>query len=147
MQTRRRYALGLALVLGLAVSLLSGVASACRVYIEPAVRIAAAFDVILVARVTSAGYLGPGHADFHPWKAAATLQRVVLGKPTTTAFEFGGSQSTAACDLRRPPQQAGELWVLYQRVVDGELRVVEAYPLSFVQGIDPRFSSPSRSPD
>jgi hypothetical protein len=140
--TRRRVALS---ALGLAFSLPPQLAAACRVYRNPDERVRAAFDVVVVAAVTSVGFTGPRGPDFHPWQAQARLQRVVEGAPGKFEFTFSGAQSSAACDDRKPPRSAGEVWVLYMRRLDGALRVIEAYPLESMRKVDPRFAGDARA--
>lgn len=113
-------------------------ATACRVYRQPAERVRRRFDAIVVARVTSWERTGRSHEDFSPWRARAELLSVISGQPNTSSFVFEGVQSSAACDLRQPPNSPGERWVLYLMHSSDGPKVREAYPLSMMERDDPR---------
>lgn len=139
MPSRSATLLGLVLTLGLAAPT---VASACRVNQPPEARIAGAFDAVVVARVTRAGYTAAAQRDWHPWQGEASVARVVKGAVGAPAYSFGRTGSTAACDDGQPPPAVGETWVLYLRKTpDGAgLQVKESYPLAIVRDLDPRLA-------
>lgn len=116
-------------------------ATACRIYRQPAERVRRRFDAIVVVKVTGSERTGRSHEDFNPWRARAELLGVISGQPGTSSFAFEGVQSSAACDHRQPPKAPGERWVLYLLRSSKGMEVREAYPLSMMERDDPRVAN------
>jgi len=141
-----RLRVGILLSLLLGASVAPTAASACRVYIEPAQRIRAAFDAVAIVEIVSSRRTGEEQPDFHPWQALGRLVSVVQGNVRTSSFEFTGSQSSTACDLRRPPEPK-ERWVVYVHNGAAGTVVSEAYPLDEMLRVDARLRKLPRPSD
>ncbi|MES2442930.1 MAG: hypothetical protein V4574_08875 [Pseudomonadota bacterium] len=117
---------------------------ACRVYLAPAQRLAMGYDsgaisAVALVRITGAGYTGVRRGDAHPWRASATVRRLLRGSHTATSVGFERGWGSAACDDGRPPPKAGEVWVIYfWKRPDGEQAVWLTYPASVAFEADPR---------
>lgn len=74
-----------------------------------------------------------------PWRAAAVVERVILGEETPEILVFDRGWGSAACDDGTAMPNRGEMWVAYyQSTLSGEAKVIATYPLLVAQTADPR---------
>ncbi len=78
-----------------------------------------------------------------PWRASATVSRMVVGgqSPEIVVFDRGVSSCD---DGDEPMPDAGALWVLYYTPSDrmGVAEVIESYPLTVAMQNDSRLQAP-----
>ena len=98
-----------------------------------------AISAVAIVRITDAGYTRAAFGDAHPWRATATIRRLVQGSYAAQTVQFERGRGSAACDDGRPPPKAGEVWVIYfWKRADGDQPVWLSYPASLAFEADPR---------
>lgn len=134
------------LLTGFCVLTAAAPASACRAIIPAATRIdylhrGGHVRGVLLVRVTEAGYTAPAQRDYHPWIARTAVVRVLMGPRRASAFSFGRSGSSAACDDGLPPPARGALWVLWLTGDGPGGPIINmSLPLDQAQQADPRIA-------
>jgi hypothetical protein len=98
-----------------------------------------AISAVALVRITKAGYIGPAAGDAHPWRASATVLRVLRGSYAGHRLSFERGWGSSACDDGRPPPKAGELWVVYfWSRGPGDQPVWKTYPADVARAADPK---------
>ena len=124
----------------------SSPSEACRESQQPSERLASAhhkgiFDAIALVRVQQATYLREQGEDAHPWRATATVERILKGSyyPSDVQFERGWGSS--ACDDGQTIPKAGDLWVVYfWHRPDQKMVVWISYPAAVASLADPQIN-------
>ena len=107
---------------------------ACRINLPPKERtahgyVSGAISAVVLVRVASSAHTAEPSGDAKPWRAVATVERVVRGSylPAQVVFERGWGSS--ACDDGHLIARVGELWVVYfWKQADGKQLVWQSYP-------------------
>lgn len=121
----------------------STAAEACRVYLAPPERLAMGrsrnvFSAIALVRVDEAHHTSPAFSDTHPWRALATIRRVLSGTYPKDKVWFDRGGGSSACDDGHSVPEAGSLWVVYFWThPDGRKLVWVSYPADVAFAADP----------
>ena len=91
---------------------------ACRAHRSPEQRLAGgcksgAISSVALVRISGAEYTAAQMGDAHPWRASATIVRVVQGSYSGKTVRFDRGNGTSMCDDGLPPPAVGEAWVVY----------------------------------
>jgi len=144
----------IAIIVFVSTSLSAQVAQACRVMRSPEQRIEDGYRThpdlkVAFVRIGAARHLSNDmirklhnlYRDYEsPWRATASVTKVVIGQGSPELIVFDRNWGSAACDDGTPMPSRGDPWVVYytsDHLIDAAT-VLESYPLAAALKADPR---------
>jgi hypothetical protein len=119
-------------------------AQACKRMDSPAQKLKGGYETGAIAAValvtiSSATYIRKSDGDAHPWRASASVSRVLRGNYASKSLAFERGWGSAACDDGEPAPKSGTKWAVYfWKKPDGTLAVWNTYPADVANSADPK---------